>query len=120
MPSPYVPVTSRAKRLWELYRLTEDDWTKILRHQGGICPITLKLPGNIAFNTDHDHTTGLIRGLLSPWANKGLAYFDDDPAQLRRAADYLENPPAVAALGKETYGLVGKAQRKKKMVYGGN
>jgi hypothetical protein len=111
--------TPRERRLWELYRLTEADWNKILTFQGGICPITLRLPGNVAFNTDHCHTTGLIRGLLSPWANKGLAYFDDDPDQLRRAADYLENPPAVTALGRKVFGLLGKAKRKKKMIYGG-
>lgn len=61
----------------------------------------------------------MIRGLLSCWANKGLAYFDDDPAQLRRAADYLENPPAVTALGRQVFGLLGKARRKKVMIYGG-
>ena len=111
--------TPRERRLWELYRLTEADWNKILEFQGGVCPITLRLPGRVAFNTDHDHTSGLIRGLLSPWANKGLSFFDDDPAQLRRAAAYLEQPPAVAALGREVYGLIGRAKRKKNMVYGG-
>lgn len=111
--------TPRERRLWELYRLTEADWNKILEYQGGVCPITGRLPGRVAFNTDHDHTTGLIRGLLSPWANKGLSYFDDSPEQLRRAADYLDSPPAVAALGRPVYGLVGQARRKRKMVYGG-
>jgi hypothetical protein len=33
-------------------------------------------------------------------------------------ADYAENPPAIAALGAPRYGLIGKAQRKKKMIYG--
>lgn len=111
--------TPRERRLWDLYRLTSEDWNKILAFQGGVCPITGRLPGRVAFNTDHSHDTGLIRGLLSPWANKGLAYFDDDPAQLRRAAAYLESPPAVAALGREVYGLIGQARRKRKMVYGG-
>lgn len=76
----------------------------------------------MAFNTDHQHSgpkAGLIRGLLSCWANKGLAYFDDDPEQLRRAAAYLDNPPAVAALGREVYGLTGQAKRKRIMIYGG-
>lgn len=111
--------TPRSRRLWELYRLTEDDWNRILEFQGGVCPITRRLPGRVAFNTDHRHADGLIRGLLSCWANKGLAFFDDDPCQLRRAADYLENPPAVTALGRQVFGLLGKARRKKVMVYGG-
>lgn len=111
--------TPRERRLWELYRLTEADWNKILEFQGGGCPISGRIPGRVNFNTDHDHETGLIRGILSPWSNKGLAYFDDDPTQLRKAADYLENPPAVSALGGPRYGLLGRAQRKRKMVYGG-
>lgn len=51
--------------------------------------------------------------------NQAIAHFNDDPALLRAAADYLENPPAPKALSKETYGLLGKARYKKKMVYGG-
>jgi hypothetical protein len=112
-------MTPRDKRLWELYRLTEEDYQTILRFQGGRCAITGLQPGCIALNVDHDHKTGLIRGLLSPWSNKGLAFFDDDPIQLARACDYLENPPAAAALGREVYGLLGKARRKQKMIYGG-
>lgn len=112
MPSP------RARRLWQLYRLTEEDYNTILAHQGGVCAITGRLPGRVSLNVDHCHRTGLIRGLLSPWANKGLAFFDDDPEYLRAAASYLEAPPASEALGHKTYGLLGQARNKKVMVYG--
>jgi hypothetical protein len=111
-------ITSRAKRLWDLYRLTEADYDQILNHQNGVCAISGRLPGATRLHTDHDHQTGLIRGLLSPFINKGLAYFEDDPYLLRQAADYLENPPAVAALGRRVYGLLGRAKHKKTMVYG--
>lgn len=111
-------MTPRARRLLELYQLSEADWQRIFDYQGGVCAITGR-PPRTTLNTDHCHHTGLIRGLLTPWANKGLAFFDDSPEQLRRAADYLENPPAVQALGREVYGLLGRAKRKKKMVYGG-
>jgi hypothetical protein len=111
--------TPRDRRLWELYRITEEDFQTVLRHQGGVCAVTGRLPGRVNLNVDHCHETGLFRGLLSAWANKGLAFFDDDPVQLRAAAAYLENPPAVAALGREVYGLLGKARRKHKMIYGG-
>lgn len=109
---------ARAKRLWDLYRLTPDQYEAILKHQGGVCAITGRLPGRQRLNVDHDHGTGLIRGLLSPFANKGLAYFDDSPYLLRQAASYLENPPAIEALGRKVYGLIGRAQRKKTMIYG--
>lgn len=108
--------TARTKRLWELYRITDEDYQSILKQQGGVCAITGKIP-NGHLNIDHRHSDGLIRGLLSPWANKGLSFFNDDPDTLEAAALYLRNPPAVAAIGPH-YGLLGRAQRKKKMVYG--
>ena len=111
------PSAARTARLWELYRITDADYEAVLAAQGGVCAIT-GLTSSRNFNVDHDHKTGLFRGLLSGWANKGLSFFDDDPAQLEAAARYLRNPPAVAAIG-ERYGLLGKAKRKKKMIYGG-
>ena len=73
--------------------------------------------------TDHDHTTGMIRGRLAFLLNKAMGYVDafskgHSPEILRKLAYYAENPPAVAALGGPRYGLIGKAQKKKKMVYG--
>lgn len=112
-------VTPRQKRLWDFYRLTEEDYATALDFQSGVCAITGRLPGRQSLNVDHDHKTGLIRGLLSPFANKGLSFFDDDPFLLRRAADYLESPPCPTALGRKVFGLLGRAQRKKVMTYGG-
>lgn len=108
----------RTARLWELYRITDSDYEAVLAHQGEVCAIS-GISSSRHLNIDHCHQTGLFRGLLGPWANKGLSFFNDDPALLRAAADYLEHPPAVAAIGPH-YGLLGKAKRKKKMIYGGN
>src|SRR6266568_1546397 len=105
----------RAKRLWDLYRLTEEQFDTVMAFQGGVCAISGRLPGATRLNIDHDHKTGELRGLLSPWVNKGLSFFEDDPYLLRRAALYLENPPVRAALGHSVFGLIGRAQRKKKM-----
>jgi hypothetical protein len=109
---------TRERRLWTLFRLLPEEWQSILTFQGGVCAITGKPPVKVNLSTDHNHLTGQIRGLLSIRANKGLAHFNDDPALLRKAADYLENPPAVKALGKKVFGLIGKGRYKKKMIYG--
>lgn len=111
-------VDARSKRLYELYRLTCEEWEKILVFQKGVCAISGEPAGSKRLATDHCHKTGRIRGLLDWRMNRAIAMFRDDPKLLRAAADYLERPSAPRALGKETYGLLGKAQRKRKMIYG--
>ena len=43
---------------------------------------------------DHDHLTGVIRGLLCTRCNMGLGFFRT-PENLRKAIDYLESSPPV-------------------------
>ncbi len=83
----------------------------VLADQSGKCFITGKIPKTV-LHIDHDHKNGLVRGLLDSWANKGLAYFQDNPAWLRRAAEYLENPPFTRVLGGPVYGVTGRVTKK--------
>ena len=106
--------SSREKRDAELYNLLPGEREKIRAYQGNKDPITgAELKPNA--NLDHCHHTGLARGLLNPMTNKRLV---DNVAVLKRTLEYLENPPAVAALGEKVYGLMGRAQRKRKPRYG--
>lgn len=49
---------------------------------------------------DHDHTTGMMRGLLCHRHNTALGLFNDNPLLLKEAASYLEcyRPEALQLL----------------------
>jgi hypothetical protein len=101
---------NRDKRLRALFNVCSEEYETMLLAQNGVCAVTGRASNN-NLHIDHDHDSGLIRGLLSPWANAGLVYFNDNPVLLRAAAAYLESPPATAALGEEVYGVVGRVTR---------
>ncbi len=65
--------------------------------QDGRCAIcdTTTPRGRGTWHADHDHKTGLVRGLLCNACNVGLGFLKDDPVLLRKAAEYLECPPAA-------------------------
>lgn len=57
------------------------------RAQGGKCLVCGVVGERMA--VDHDHTTGLIRGLLCKRCNVGLGFFDDSVPKLKGAISYL-------------------------------
>lgn len=74
------------------YGITLDEYETLLAKQDGkcaICGTTESSWGSMA--VDHDHTNGEIRGLLCFDCNTVLGKMKDDPALLRRAAEYLES-----------------------------
>lgn len=48
------------------------------------CKVTVDL------HIDHCHTTGKVRGVLCTNCNRGLGHFQENPALLRLAAEYIE------------------------------
>lgn len=60
------------------------------QHKCAICEITLT---ESTCHVDHDHNTGLIRGLLCRACNTGLGLYGDSTDRLSRAISYLERPP---------------------------
>lgn len=114
--------SSRKSRLWALYRITPEEQAQINVFEKQHPTIKLLTEGN-PLSTDHNHKTGLIRGLLEWRINKAYGLIEkaspENTAEVLRAlAFYHENPPAITALGGKRYGLIGKAQYKKKMIYG--
>lgn len=79
------------------YGIGPGDYQRMLDEQGGVCAIC-KRPPTVdgpqrakRLHVDHCHATGLVRGLLCSRCNFGIGLFDDDPAQIERAALYLKN-----------------------------
>lgn len=79
------------------YGITLKEYDRMLADQGGVCticssssPTGSERRGGIRFSVDHDHKTGVIRGLICSPCNLGLGSFRDDPNSLRLAADYVE------------------------------
>lgn len=83
------------------YGLTADEYELIKTQQGGVCAICRRHNGSSkALAVDHDHVTGIVRGLLCGMCNKNvLGHLRDDPEAFMRGCDYLNNPPAVQVLG---------------------
>jgi hypothetical protein len=107
-------IDSRERRLRRVYNITSKEYDTILEHQGGVCAVCLRPPIRNRLSIDHDHKTGLVRGLLHFGCNVMLARAYDNAEFLRRAADYLDSPPAIEALGAERFGLKGPVVRKRR------
>lgn len=76
------------------YDLTTGQYDALYEAQGRCCPICLKSKGIVRrLAVDHDHETNEVRGLLCKGCNYMLLgrY---DLAALKRAVQYLEDPPA--------------------------
>jgi Recombination endonuclease VII len=124
---------ARVKRLMDNYKLTPEKYDAILAFQGGVC-YTCGQPEPVKgrrLSVDHDHATGLIRGLLCSRCNPvlgklerafiryglgkvaGLVFY----VWFSRLGRYLLSPPATEALGGPHYGYKGhigtKAHRKR-------
>lgn len=93
-------MSARDARLRRLYGIGEDDYELVLRVQGGRCAICHRVPEpGRNFNVDHDHKSGVVRGVLCPHCNRYVVGRARDAQQARRVADYLLSPPATTALG---------------------
>lgn len=112
---------ARDKRLQAQFNITADEWDKILKFQGGVCAIckqkTTRTGKNAGkpkpLNTDHDHKTGLTRGILCSGCNRRIPEWMTRE-WLELALAYIVNPPAVAALGEERYGRKGRVTNKRR------
>jgi Recombination endonuclease VII len=57
-------------------------------HKCAICRDPIAFEGQRC-HIDHDHDTGILRGLLCGRCNRGLGHFQDDVERLERAVAYI-------------------------------
>lgn len=92
-------------RVLKMYNLTRDEYEALLFAQNGVCAICLSPPGRRGWAVDHDHSCcpgprscgKCVRGLLCDKCNIGLGYFNELPALLKRAANYLEEVSVLSS-----------------------
>lgn len=77
----------RARR----YGVTKDAFLSMLSGQGGVCAIcgTSDWPSTGPC-VDHDHDTGLVRGILCHHCNAAIGMLKDSPAIALAATEYLK------------------------------
>jgi hypothetical protein len=71
----------------------------MLADQGGRCLICSVALGDAKAHVDHDHVTGVVRGILCFNCNGGLGQFKEDAHLLRDAADYIDASSVIAPHG---------------------
>jgi hypothetical protein len=105
---------AHAARIGKTYGITAEEYATILAAQRGACAIC-KQKRSYRLNVDHSHADGRVRGLLCRLCNgRLLTAARDNPETLRRGADYLENPPAVAVIGERLVPTTEPAPRRRR------
>ena len=84
------------RRDWWLkkkFGISLKEYTALLETQGGGCAICGGGPTGkqVWLSVDHDHATGVIRGLLCHSCNAAIGMLKDDPALCKAAGSYLES-----------------------------
>lgn len=81
---------SRDRELVTKYGISREYYNGMLAVQGGGCAICHQPPNGKDLAVDHNHNTGVVRGLLCCNCNRGLGHLQDSSDMLLKAADYLK------------------------------
>lgn len=85
-PPSRSPERRREREHVRKYGLSSEVYQEMLSEQGGRCAICRR---KVRLHVDHDHQSGVVRGLLCFQCNVGLGGFRDNPVLLKRAVKYL-------------------------------
>lgn len=85
----------RDRKLRRIYGITSADFQRMVVEQDGRCAICRELPvaraldRGVALHVDHNHKTGIVRGLLCWRCNAALGLLRDSPEVALAAVIYL-------------------------------
>lgn len=87
----YCSDKNKDNKLRKTYGISLEDYNNMLSEQDGCCAICRRHHSMFRrkLSVDHDHKTGLIRGLLCKDCNTSLGQFNDDVDTLLTAVSYL-------------------------------
>ena len=83
---------NRDTHLRRTFGITLEDFEVMLAAQGGGCAICGRAaPAGTSLHVDHDHETGVVRGLLCFTCNGALGMFTENEEYLARATDHVSS-----------------------------
>ncbi|WP_434405002.1 endonuclease VII domain-containing protein [Streptomyces sp. NBC_01353] len=77
----------RDREFKQEYGISREEFRRRVAEQQGLCQICRIQPTFLC--VDHDHRTGMVRGLLCTQCNFALGHLRDSPALALAAAEYL-------------------------------
>jgi Recombination endonuclease VII len=85
----YDPAKMRDENLQQNYRgFSSQDYDALFLEQGGSCAVCGRQQRR-HLHVDHDHATGVVRGLLCNDCNAALGHLRDSPGTIRRLLQYI-------------------------------
>jgi len=102
-------IVDRKSHLKRKYGMTLEGYDRMFEAQNGVCAICLEVrPDDRTLHVDHDHETGVIRGLLCFRCNNALGDLREDVDLFQAAANYLDRDIELDVLVRSRVGaLVG-------------
>lgn len=95
------------------YGITLEEYTALLRKQGGGCAVcgARKDPRGTRLSVDHDHTTKIVRGILCAGCNSAIGRLGDNPSGLLAAHKYTRSGPRLVTRLIKSSGMTGLDMR---------
>lgn len=110
----HASMKAHASRVERTYGITSEEYDALMELQGGRCYVCRQKPRRLRLAVDHDHATGIVRGLLCADNERGCNHAvlgslearsaDGGLAAAKRLVEYLEHTPyeRLATAGKKT------------------